>query len=683
MTSKISFYDLRRENMKHRIGMILAAGFLFFVYLITFLISVQNIYGRYDKRAAVISHITELSEPGMYMGVIAILSAVLLAVSGFRYLHSKREIDFYHSLPMKRRVHLYMIMTNDLLIFAVYLILLLCLQCVITAVAGAFSPVFAVNMVSSFVCYLAVFAATYVTMALAMVLTGQTFVGLLGFGAITAYMPLVIHDLYPCLASVFFKTYCVDTEWGKALTYISPLSLAGKLLIDYSVWTWRAHVIAFVLICIWTAVITAAVFVLFEKRPSETAGKAMAFPKANGVFRILLVVPMSVYVGIYLYSASFSSVRGWIIAGVLIGGFLFHGVIECIYRFDIRGFLACKKQMVLSVAAALFIVGLFWADASGYDAYLPEKEETDAVLIDEGFIYDEGFWGKERKGISGEAKDEVLDILADIVEENDKNHEVYYENDYTPDYTASDYSLYTIRYRLKNGREKRRSYILDPGLKDRLMSQVFSSKEYREDKYSLYTGDWKRVRAVELCSLTGSMNLKTTEKQREELFRIYLEEFDRLDYDTARAEIPSGRLVLDCAGDEGGDTGNSYGAVSCMGDLASYYIYPSFKNTIGYLEELTGERIPLSYEEIPVTKLDIWECNEEGPGEEYTIRDEKFIESVKGKFAGSEVGTEFYPLDTSIDVYVTFTSENGSEQINVHADKKTVEQIKKYRNTEN
>lgn len=408
------------------------------------------------------------------------------------------------------------------------------------------------------------------------------------------------------------------------------------------------------------------------------AGKAMAFPKANGIFRILLVIPASIYVGLYLYSASFSSVRGWIIAGVLIGGFLSHGVIECIYRLDIRGLLACKKQMVLSVAAALFIVGLFWADVSGYDEYLPEKDETDAVLIDEGFIYNESFWGKERKGISGEVKDEVLDILADVVKENDKNYETYHRNDYN-----SDYSLYIIRYRLKNGREKSRSYILDRGLKDRLMGQVFSSREYREDRYSLYTGYWPQVRNVELYSLTGSMSLKTSEEQREELFRIYLEEFDGLDYDTARTTIPAGRLVLDCAGGEREDIGNSYGIVSCGVDMEDYYIYPSFKNTIRYLEELTGERLPLSYEEIQVTKLDIWQYNEEGPAEEYTIGDEKFIESVKGKFAGSDVGAEFYPLYTSVDINITFTTENGSEQINVLADEKTAEQIKKYNNSEN
>lgn len=680
MTSKISFYSLRRENMKHRIGMILTVGFLFFAYLIFFLISVQNIFGRYDKRPDIISRITALSEPEMSVGTIAVFSAVLLAVSGFRYLHSKKEVDFYHSLPVKRRTHLYIIMTNDLLVFTAFLILLLCFQCVIAAVAGAFSPVFGINMVWSFFCYLVVFAASYVTMALAMILTGQTFVGLLGFGVIVMYVPLILHNLYPYLASVFYKTYCVNTEWGKILTYISPLSLTGKLLIDYSVWTWKAHITAFVLICVWIFVTAAAVFILFDKRPSEMAGKAMAFPKMNGVLRILLVIPVSIYVGLYLYSASFSSVRGWIIAGVIIGGFLSHGVIECIYRFDIRGLLACKRQMIFSVAAALFIVGLFWADVSGYDAYLPAKEETDAVLIDNGYgsVYNESYWGRERKGVSGEVKDEVLDILADVVKENDKNHEAYYG-----DRAAGGYSFYVIRYRLKNGREKQRSYVLDLGLKDRLKRQLFTAREYREDQYFLYTGDWSRVRDVEFYHFMESTVLKMTEKQREELFRIYLEEFDGLDYDTAKGTIPVGRLVVDCVADEEDDTGNSYVAVICRDIGESYYIYPSFKNTIGYLEKLLKEKLPLSFEEVAVTRLDIWQYNNEGPAEEYTIKDEKFIRSVKGKFVGSDSGENLYPVDTSLDIRVTFRSANGSEQVTVHTDAETVEKIKEYHKSEN
>ncbi len=686
MTLRISSYNLRRENMKHRIGMIMLVGFLFFAYLICFLISVQNICVRYQRESEIRRNITALSEPGMYVGVIAVLAAVLLAVSGFRYLHSKKEVDFYHSLPIRRTSCLCMIMTNDLLVFTGFLILLLCLQCVIAAFAGYFSPAFGINTAGAFVCYLAVFAASYLTMVLSMILTGQTFVGLLAFCLLVTYVPLILYNLYPYLASVFYRTYFEEagfTGGGTILTYFSPLWLTEKLLRDdvfctgYPTWTWKAHGAAFAAICMWIAAMGAAVFLLFKKRPSEMAGKATAFPRANGIVRILFVIPMSIYVGLYLYSASFSSIRGWIIAGVVIGGFIFHGVIESIYRFDIRGFFACRRQMLFSVAAAILIVGFFWADISGYDAYLPAKEETDALLMDDGYIlYGNNFWGKERKGISGSVTDDILDILADVVKENDKNHEASNGNGDT-----SEYSSYVIRYRLKDGREKKRSYVLDSELEDRLMRQVFDTKEYREDHFSLYTGDWSRVRDVDFYYFTGSSPLKLTEEQRSELFCIYLDEFDKLDYDTARATIPMGKLVLNCDMEAENNTGYVYDTVSCGGIGDPYYIYPSFKNTIKYLENLLNEKFPLSFEEIQVKKLDIWQYDG-GPGEDYTISDKEFIRSVQGKFYGIDVGPNLYPQDTSLDINATVVSRDGTEYISVYTDTETAERIKKYHEAE-
>ena len=43
MTSRISFNSLRRENMRHRTGVILLAAFSFLVYLIWYLISAQKL----------------------------------------------------------------------------------------------------------------------------------------------------------------------------------------------------------------------------------------------------------------------------------------------------------------------------------------------------------------------------------------------------------------------------------------------------------------------------------------------------------------------------------------------------------------------------------------------------------------------------------------------------------------
>ncbi len=680
MTSKISSYSLRIENIKHRIGMILLTGFLFFIHAVRFLISAQNICGTFHEEADKLKAVTRLSEPGMPTGIFTMLVSVLLAISGLRYLHSKQKTDFYHSLPVKRKRHLHIIMTNDLLIFAVFLALLLCAQCVIASVSGYYTETFRSNTFLTFLCCLVVFAACYVTMALAMILTGQTFVGIIMFGMLTAYMPLIFRNLFPALASIFFKTYQTNAEWGTAFTYASPVSLAANLLIDQRTWTWEAHNTAFTAACIWIVVIGTLVFVLFDKRPSETAGKAIAFPKIRPILRMMLVIPASIYAGLYLYTATFSAVKGWIIAGIIIGGFLTHGIIECIYRFDIRGLLACKRQLLLSIAAALLLVGVFWRDVFGYDAYLPSKEETDSILIDGDYSYDGTFWGTERTGVTGTVKDSVLDILEDAVEENDKNYEESPGED-----IRSKYTYFAIRYRLKNGREKQRSYVLDLELKDRLMQQVFDTEEYRKAHYSLYTGDWSTVTDVSLCHFTGYLDLRMLEREDYAgLFQAYLEDFSKFDYNTAKTTIPLARLSISC------DTGESYSrnypyeeVVSC-GFGESYYIYPSFQKTIAYLEDHLPEKLPLSFEDITINRIDIWRFDEPGMEEEYIIEDEEFIQSISGNLFGADIleGRDtYYPIDATYNGVADITSEKEAEQINIYTDSDTLEKIKEFLQT--
>lgn len=101
----------------------------------------------------------------------------------------------------------------------------------------------------------------------------------------------------------------------------------------------------------------------------------------------------------------------------------------------------------------------------------------------------------------------------------------------------------------------------------------------------------------------GPVSIKTTEEQREEMLRIYLEDFDKLDYDTARTEIPWGKFDIDCSEREKDGADHVFRSVSCDGSWEEYYIYPSFQNTIKYMENWLNEKFPLSFEEIPVTEI--------------------------------------------------------------------------------
>ncbi len=675
MTSKLLSINLRRENIKHRLGMILITFFLFFLSMIAFLMDVQNTCGvKGSKFEDNLEKITAMSQPNMSFGMLAVGAAVLLAISSFRYLHSKTEIDFYHSLPVRRRRHLYLMLTNDLVLFTVPLILVSVFRCIVTAAVGYFGREFLVNSLWSLVCYTAVFAVTYLTMSLAMLMSGNIFIGILGFCVFCSYSPIVLYYLYPSLASTFFVTYSGEAVHSGPFDYFSPLSLAEMLFSADKAWRWKEHIVLLGVIALWIVFLLLLNFFLFEKRASEMAGKAMAFPGLNALIRFLLVVPAAIYAGLCLYAVSFTSFKPWIIAGIIIGGFLAHGVIECIYRFDVRGLWSNKRQMLASIAISFAVVGFFWGDISGYDKYLPQEEALDSIVVDAPNVTEGGFWGKERKGVTGDAMKGSLAVLEKIVRENDKNVDIYNNGGIEK---SRGFSSYVIRYKLGNGKEVKRQYVLSAELRDELLEQVFDTMEYKKDTYSLYTADWSLVSEVQIIYPTHTETLDMTKEQRSELFRIYLEEYSGLDYKTVRNTFPFGQLMITHVFDA--EQNSYYSGFAGMEETETYCIYPSFKKTIKYLKEELKIDLHTSMKDISITHLEVSRYNDEADEtESFDIYDEKFINSIKGKLCYGELwvnGME-QVIDTSVDITATISADTG-EGIPVYTDFETVELIKK------
>lgn len=672
MTSKISFFSLRQENLKYRVGTIAVAVILALAYLVWFVMGLQNKCSMADvSHVEMVKQVTEMAEPEMLTGCFVILAGILFAVSSFRHLHSRTEVDLYYSLPVQRRTYFSMFLTNDMGVFVVLLAVVMAVRCLIVAAAGYFTQDFLWNTLWTFVCHIAVFAVTYLTMVLAMIMTGNLIVGILGFGVFAVYFPVIVRSLYPFLATAFYQTYCENPAWGGQFVFLSPVSLARGILADPGTWSWSGHIVYFVAACVWIVLLTAVDYMLYKRRNMEMAGKAMAFAKVKPVIRLLLVIPAAVYAGLFLYSISLASFKPWIVVGTVIGGALIHGIIEWIYQFDVHGLWSLRKQMLFSVAAALAIVGFFWLDIGGYDTYIPEKEKMGSVVIDNDYsgTTEAAFWGAERKGISGETMEDVLDILEEAVDENADNIKRFkYDNG------NAECAPYTIKYKLKNGKEKKRKYILSAEVEDKLMEKVFSTEEYRKDSYSLYTADWSRVTEVNVSGMFEYQKLNMKKEQQEEFFRIYLDDLAKLDYKTTKTEIPAGQLIIsyNTALDNRAD---GY----CSDDI--YYIYPSFENTIRYLRSNLNMNFRTSFEDVNIISLDVNIYNEETDlYESFVIREKEFLDSVKGNLIYACDGilgkTDRYGTNEEIDIIVNAETENGNESTYVYTDSDTIEKIK-------
>lgn len=626
MISKISSINLRKENIKHRIGILSVVLLCFAGYLIGFVMDVQNAYlvDKTVKFSTVLKEITKLSYPSYDLGVISAFAGVILALSAFASLHSKRQTDFYDALPMRRRQRLFLLITNDLVLFGVAMFVTMICKCIVVSCIGCFSRAFFVNSASAFVCYLAIFLAMYLFMALAVFLTGNVLTALLGFGVLAAYFPLLIRNIYPEFAGIFFKTYYSSDAWGGKLIWLSPVSTGCKVLLDSGTWTWKNHGSAFLILCLWIVVLLAADFWLYEKRSAESAGRSMAFPKIKPYVRVCVVIPLAAYTGVILYEMAGSERREWIVVGLIVGTMFFHGIIECIYRLDVRGMWAYKKQMLLTMCAVFLLAGWFWLDIGKYDEYVPNVSETASVLINPpsmGSDIEYCFWGKERKGVSGETMEHVLATLEKAVAANDENLKKIYTDE------GEGLETYYFCYNLKNGQKKTRCYMLDKELQKELIAEVYDDEQYRKDTYSLYTADWSWVMSVGLSSPVQYRDLDITKKQRAELFQIYLDELSKLNYDTASTMLPCGQFSI-----EHRVKNDIYSSI-----VDYYDIYPTFKKTIAYIRDELNVDMKTSLEDIDIYRLEITEYDEKTEEEEvYRLKDREIIDSLKDEMCYGE-----------------------------------------------
>ena len=94
MTSRISYSKLSRENRKRMLGMTIITVLTFFIKAVFLVMGVNECSSH--------TEVLRLFQPNMGMaGVVIVLAACSAAVSLY-YLHSRKQTDFYESLPIKR-----------------------------------------------------------------------------------------------------------------------------------------------------------------------------------------------------------------------------------------------------------------------------------------------------------------------------------------------------------------------------------------------------------------------------------------------------------------------------------------------------------------------------------------------------------------------------------------------------
>ncbi|MCM1192106.1 MAG: hypothetical protein NC548_54580 [Lachnospiraceae bacterium] len=407
MTSKHCFFRMMREDFRHKLWMLalsVLGNMLAFpvVYLLAqdrYGVSVQSLTYR-------ASNIGEFFGYGVMIsgGIVAVAGALIVGLSGFRYVFHRNMTDTYHSIPVKRRTLFGVSWLNGFLIWflpcmaSMGITLLLGLGQLRTlkrTVADmalnekerllvSYWPTgagLAIHALLSMLVLTLVFLLVYHLVILAVMLCGNILNTLVTMGTIGIGV-YVIYALFISFCQVYFDTF-LYTGSRERVGYASPLVSAVILLWRRGLLSMYGETAAFAESCILNLVMALALgalaFLAYLKRPSELAEQGLGLKPLRFVMQV--PVTLAAVLAGWLLFYELGNGLAWGVFGGLLAGIVTFGVMDIVFRMEFRAFFAHRVLMGVTVAAGIFTGLLFYYDWPGYDRYLPEEEKIAEISL--------------------------------------------------------------------------------------------------------------------------------------------------------------------------------------------------------------------------------------------------------------------------------------------------------------
>ncbi len=733
MTSRNSFFSLLKEDFRRRLWTFILASLVFFgTFPIVFTMMLQDWVTNYTNNTylteaqileRIAMYVSDFTGLNVWLALVTCVGAVICGISGFAYLHSKKQMDFYHSLPVKREQLFAVRFVNGLLIYVIPYVISILYVYLICTIFGVMSMRIFLDAMFGFFWNLMGYIILYLSTIIAMVLTGKLVIAFFGIVVLNAYAP-AIYALVLLLQESFFVTmYTRSADWEDIVLntrWLSPFSFYMSLISNFYNETVSVvlELLSFVVMAVLLGVIALW---LYKKRPSEKADTAMSFKISEPIVRILIAIPVGVVAGLVLFALQYDLDEDfamvWLILGSILGALIAHGIIESLYQGDVKKCLSHKRQMGATIAVAIITPLLFYYDVFGYDSYVPKKEEIAHMALassdlrfggsycdkEGGWISAEEFALEEMQVTEFDAMYELAQFLAKEISEHRRIEFFGYNNYYgslKTEYVSV--SNYVIQYTLKDGSKVTREYRYNLYEFLDLAERIYENEEFKTAIHPLFSLEKTNLelKSISCFSPISSMtNMITSKQTMEQLLATYRKELLALTFEELRETTAIGDMSVEYV------IYYSDGTIRTKNAGEKFLIYPSMKETIalikangytitpitetdtiekltirysGTLSELAGEdsNVYESYDDVEV--YDTYYYGEKYPvmTEQYykeielEITDPKEIaECVKG-LAYSNYFSEFgsFPRRVNnLNVEVSFYTENGYEDSNVIA----------------
>ncbi len=588
-----------------------------------------------NAQRAIFSYYSGLAGPESGLsGFILLILAAMLAVSGFSYLHDPRKTDYYHGIPLKRSTHFMLINLSSFLILAVpYLVFSLAAAVIAAAYSGntgCLSVAF-----FGFLANMCFFALFYMTVVLAMMLTGNIMTGIFGSVVFFGIGPMCVILAQGFMATFFHTFYAQDQMMERYLQCSSAYLWSMDLkLFD---WRLRCTLAALAALVLW--------FIcrkLYQLRRSESAGTAMAFRSTEAPIKILISVPCGLAAGLF-FSAMTGASFIWGLFGLVCGTLIAGCVVEIIFRSDFRRLFAGRAALGISLLAALLIFCFFHFDLGGYDRFIPDASKVASAGLhsyaieqtfqddDSAYLENDSYLGFETYNLYHQTVtdmrlndiDTVQELAARCVSDDTLTH-----------MDGSRYADVLLCWHMKNGRDIYRSYLMDFTANRDLIDKIYDSPEYKAAVYKIVNKDPADIASISYENVSGVHPLLSADGADaglQELFETYRDELMALDSETRRPEYPVAGLMIEGSHFHELMKQIRQKQIEYYGyQLQSYPVYPSFTRTLALLEQygadITGPIRPELIDSLVIT--DYRSFDKSGHSDELVLSDPEEIRKI-------------------------------------------------------
>lgn len=625
MTSKSSFLVSMKENSKRRLYvwiLSMIAFVLIFPIYVSLLINqvvsqteqLTKDYGAVAAGEIVHGKLVEVMQNTLGISLLLFAMTVVLAVGcavqGFSWLYSRKKIDFYYGMPVKRSRRFFVIWLNGILIYVIPYFFGIVLSMLIAAGNHGMSGSVFKTAMQGLGLQLLLYLCIYHLAIFTVMLTGHVVITGMGFAVLCLY-EAVVNKVNYGYCSLFFRYFTSYGSEGRPV--FSPISMymeiAGASYGNGGVADGQMNIIMRMIM--FAVVLGVLAYFCYLKRPAEGAGKSMVFGFTKPIIKILIIVPFALLIGLlvanmvnFLPEYSMDGI-GYIILALALAVVLGSAAVQAIYDFDIKGVLRGKSHIVICGILVALIFLVYRYDLLHYDDYIPEVDKVESVA----FIPDDYEWVGGY--ISGHVDAEVggmsvydyarkymyLTDAADVCQLADISMQKYNMrnwNDNDMDYDESDcrWSNAKIIYRLKSGKEVVRNLWVN--VEDEktaeLLDNIIGSAEFREGYMIGASRQLEEVLNQEQYTVSayyGNMiyQHKMSETELEELLVCYRRDMENFSFLKGKESMPVGAVRIELEKVLSESWYDGYSRSSSIMELGMN-IYPFFENSISCLKEM-------------------------------------------------------------------------------------------------